>query len=140
MIITETSFGKAVNDLEGFVSKYQDEIKTVLENLIKGTRISGRLEARYHPFATWEIVLSPEPAVDGNSAQTSREAVLLDLFFNMGFGAGGTYKQLIIRRYANLSGCPQSRDIKQQKYIMLPDDKNPAEVLQNALSDLLLGE
>lgn len=137
MITLDSSFGKASRELECFISEHQNDITSVLENQIRAAHFPARLQARYLPFATWEIVLSPDPALNLDSEQLN-EQVILDLFFNTGFGAGGNYKQLIIRRYGATDDCPQSREVQRQKYIVLHDDKNPLDALQKALNDLPL--
>ena len=137
MITLDSSFGKASRELECFISEHQNDITSVLENQIRAAHFPARLQARYLPFATWEIVLSPDPASNLDSEPID-EQIVLDLFFNTGFGAGGNYKQLIIRRYGATDDCPQSREVQRQKYIVLHDDKNPLDALQKALNDLPL--
>ena len=137
MLSTDDNFGRASRELECFISKHKDDIKSVLENRINAAHYPSRLRARYHSFATWEIVSSPDPALKHAGGPTNEE-VVLDLFFNSGFGAGGSYKQLIIRRYRAGEGYPQSREVQKQKYIVLHDDKNPVDALQRALTDLPL--
>ena len=137
MVTVDNTFGKAAKELEHFITKHQNDITTVLENQISTAHCSARLQARYHPFATWEIVLSPDPTLKLENAQTEDE-IILDLFFNTGFGAGGSYKQLIIRRYGATGDCPRMREVQRQKYIVLQDDKNPVDTLKKALNDLPL--
>jgi|GEM_PF-5255929 len=134
---TEYNFGKAAKELECYISQHQDGITSVLENQISTSRFPARLQARYHPFATWEIVASPDPALEQEAGQASEE-VVLDLFFNTGFGVGGNYKQLIIRRYGVNEECAHTREVHRQKYIVLHDGKNPVDALQKALHDLPL--
>ena len=137
MVTIASHFGMASRELECFISEHKDGIRSVLENQISAARYPGRLQARYHPFATWEIVSKSDSAANHESGQSCEE-VILDLFFNAGFGAGGNYKQLIIRRYGVDEECPSIREIQQQKYILLKDGKNPVDVLQRALIDLSL--
>lgn len=134
MVTLDDGFGKASKDLEFFVSQHQAGITSVLENQISTAHAPHRLQARYHPFATWEIVLSPDPTLK----EEQNEEVILDLFFNTGFGVGGNYKQLIIRRYGAAGDCPHSREVQSQKYIVLHDGKNPVDALKKALTDLPL--
>ncbi len=133
----DDNFGRAAKELECFISQHKDEIKSVLENRISVANFPARLQARYHRFATWEIISSPEPGLKHEPGQAGEE-VVLDLFFNSGFGASGSYKQLIIRRYRAGEGCAHAREIQRQKYIVLHDDKNPVDALQRALTDLPL--
>ncbi len=137
MVTLDNGFGKAAKELEHFISQHQNDITNVLENQISTAHFPARLQARYHPFATWEIVSSPDPTGKHDAGQTE-EQIILDLFFNTGFGAGGSYKQLIIRRYASMGDCPHSREVQRQKYIVLQDDKNPVDALKKALNDLPL--
>lgn len=131
----DDNFGRAAKELECFISQHKDDIKSVLENRISAANFPARLQARYHRFATWEIISSPDPALKHEPGQ-AREEVVLDLFFNSGFSARGCYKQLIIRRYR--AGCAQTKEVQRQKYIVLHDDKNPVDALQKALTDLPL--
>jgi hypothetical protein len=133
----DDNFGRASQELEYFISQHKDEIKSVLENRISAAHCPSRLQARYHRFATWEIVSCPDPALQHMPEQAGEE-VVLDLFFNSGFGASGSYKQLIIRRYRVDGGYPHAREVQRQKYIVLHDDKNPVDALQRALTDLPL--
>ena len=137
MLSMNDNFGKAAKELEYFISQHKDEIKSVLESRIRTARYPSRLQARYHRFATWEIISSPDPALKQEPGQ-AHEEVVLDLFFNSGFGASGSYKQLIIRRYRVGAGLAQPREVQRQKYIVLHDDKNPVDALQKALTDLSL--
>ncbi len=137
MVTLDDNFGKAAKELECFISQHQHDITSLLESQISAAHFPARLQARYHPFATWEIVSSPDPTVKLGTDQ-SHEELVLDLFFNTGFGAGGNYKQLIIRRYAAVGDCPKTREVQRQKYIVLQDDKNPVDALKKALTDLPL--
>lgn len=137
MMTIDNSFGKASKELEHFITQHQNDITSVLENQILAAHCPARLQARYHPFATWEVVSSPDPALTAGTDQLHEE-IVLDLFFNTGFGAGGNYKQLIIRRYAAAGDCPHTREVQRQKYIVLHDDKNPVDALKKALNDLPL--
>ena len=137
MVTIDHSFGRASKELEYFISEHQNDITCVLENQIRAAHFPARLQARYLPFATWEIVLNPDPESNPASEQID-EQLVLDLFFNTGFGAGGNYKQLIIRRYGATDDCSHTREIQRQKYIVLHDDKNPVDALKNALTDLPL--
>lgn len=136
MVTLDDGFGKASKELEFFISQHQDGITSVLQTQISTANHPQRLQARYHPFATWEIV-STNPAVTVGSEQANEE-VILDLFFNTGFGVGGNYKQLIIRRYGAAGDCPRTREVQRQKYIVLQDGKNPVDALKKALTDLPL--
>ncbi|MGC1375252.1 MAG: hypothetical protein WA821_03460 [Anaerolineales bacterium] len=136
LVTTDDNFGRASQELECFISQHKDEINSVLESRISAAHFPSRLQARYHRFATWEIVSCPDPAAKHGPGQ-AREEVVLDLFFNSGFGASGSYKQLIIRRY-RADGYPYAREVQRQKYIVLHDDKNPVDALQRALTDLPL--
>ena len=139
MVTTDDSFGRASKELEGFISQHHDGITSVLESQINAAHFPARLQARYLPFATWEIVLSPDPALEQDPEQMHiDEEVILDLFFNTSFGAGGNYKQLIIRRYGAVGDCSHTREVQRQKYIVLQDDKNPVDALKKALTDLPL--
>ena len=133
----DDNFGRASQELECFISQHKDDINSVLESRISASRFPSRLQARYHRFATWEIVSCPDPDLKHAPGQ-AHEEVVLDLFFNSGFGASGSYKQLIIRRYRADGGYPHAREIQRQKYIVLHDDKNPVDALQRALTDLPL--
>jgi len=137
MVTIDDSFGKAAKELECFISQHQDGITSVLENQINAAHSPKRFQARYLPFATWEIYSSPDPELK-QETETAQEEVILDLFFNTGYGAGGCYKQLIIRRYNSGGTCPHSREVQRQKYIVLQDDRNPMDALQKALNDLPL--
>lgn len=137
MVTVDNTFGRASRELECFISEHQDGIKSVLENQISTANFPSRLQARYHNFATWEIVSSPDPAVNQEQGQAPEELVL-DLFFNTSFGAGGSYKQLIIRQYGAGGDCAKSREVQRQKYIVLHDGKCPVDALQKALTDLPL--
>jgi hypothetical protein len=135
--LTKDDFGRASKELECFISLHKDGIKSVLENQISAARFPARLQARYQPFATWEIVSSPDPALQQDPGQAPEE-VVLDLFFSTSSGADGNYKQLIIRRYRANGGRANEKEIQRQKYIVLHDDKNPVDALQKALTDLPL--
>lgn len=137
MATLDDSFVKAAKELEYFITEHQNDITSVLENQISAAHFPARLQARYHPFATWEIVSSPDPAAKLEADQ-AQEELILDLFFNTGFGAGGNYKQLIIRRYGAVGDCPQTREVQRQKYIVLQEGKNPLDALKKALTDLPL--
>jgi len=134
---TNDNFGRASKELECFISQHEDDIKLVLENRISAAHFPTRLQARYHRFATWEIVSSPDPARKQEAGQAPEE-VVLDLFFNSGFGASGSYKQLIIRRYRANGGYPHAREVQRQKCIVLHDGENPVDTLKKALTDLPL--
>jgi hypothetical protein len=139
MVTVDNDFGKASKELEFFISQHHDGITSVLESQISAAHFPARLQARYLPFATWEIVSSPDPALEQDQEKVQiDEEVILDLFFNTSFGAGGTYKQLIIRRYGKMGDCPHTREVQRQKYIVLHDDKNPVDALKKALTDLPL--
>ena len=137
MLTMVDNFGRASRELEYFISQHKDDIKSVLENRIRASHFPTRLQARYHRFATWEIVSSPDPALKQEAGQAPEE-IVLDLFFNSGFGTGGSYKQLIIRRYRADGGCAHAREVQRQKCIVLHDDENPVDTLQKALTDLPL--
>lgn len=137
MVTMDNTFGRASKELECFISEHQDGIRSVLENQISAAHFPARLQARYQQFATWEIVSTPDPALKQESGEACEE-VVLDLFFNTSFGAGGSYKQLIIRRYGAGEGQAPIREVHKQKYIVLHDGKNPVDALQKALTDLPL--
>jgi hypothetical protein len=130
MVAMANHFGRAAKELEYFVSQHKEGIRSVLENQISAARCPSKLQARYHPFATWEIVSKSEVG-------QPHEEVVLDLFFNTGFD-GGNCKQLIIRRYGAGGDFPHAREVQKQKYILLQDGKNPVDALQKALTDLPL--
>lgn len=136
-MLTRNDFGRASKELECFISQHQAGIKSVLENQISTAHFPARLQARYLPFATWEIVSSPDPALKQEPGQASEE-VVLDLFFNTSFGAEGNYKQLIIRRYRVDGDCADAKEVQRQKYIVLHNDSSPVDALQKALTDLPL--
>lgn len=137
MVAMGTSFGMVSRELEYYISEHKDGIRSVLQNQINAAHYPDKLQARYHPFATWEIVSKSDSALNHESGQSCEE-VILDLFFHAGFGAGGNYKQLIIRRYGVDEEYPLTREIQQQKYIFLQDGKDPVDALQRALNDLPL--
>lgn len=138
MLTTAENFGKTSKDWEGFISQYQDGIKSTLENSISAAQSPARLRARYHPTATWEIVLSPDPALKQEPGRMPEELVILDVYFNTGFSAGQVYRQLIIRRYGASGKNSPSAEVHRQKYIVLNNDKNPVDALQKAMTDLSL--
>ena len=137
MVTIDDTFGRASRELECFISQYQDGITSLLNDRIDAANCPTRLQTRYLPFATWEIFSSPDPAIK-QEVEPDKEEVVLDLFFNTGFGSSGCYKQLIIRRYNKGATCPHSREVQRQKYIVLQDDRSPVDALQKALNDLPL--